>query len=159
MQTTKTLMRNGASGRGVPRPVRARLAPWQKSKVERYLEEHADRPLRTGELAKQVSLSVGHFHHAFKEAFGETPHVYVTRLRLELAQRLMLTTDDPLSQIAVACGMADQSQFTKVFGRNMGEPPGAWRRRTRAQAQIGARSRDTTAGQRAANSLSGVNGR
>ena len=41
----------------------------------------------------------------------------------------MLTTDEPLSQIALACGLCDQSHFTRVFRRIVGESPNAWRRR------------------------------
>ena len=66
------------------------LAPWQRRKIERYLKEHFTQPVRGEELAEQVSLSVSYFYRAFKETFGETPHAYMTRLRLEMAQELML---------------------------------------------------------------------
>jgi AraC family transcriptional regulator len=105
------------------------LAPWQKRRVDRYLSEHLSRPLYAKEIASQVSLSVGHFCRAFKESYGTSPHTHIIRLRLKLAQRLMLTTEYSLSQIALACGMADQSHLSKLFRRGVGETPGAWRRR------------------------------
>jgi AraC-like DNA-binding protein len=123
---------------------RGGLAPWQKRKVDRYLREHLDRPLRLNEVAEQVTLSVSYFCRAFKESFGTTPHMHMIRLRLELAQHLMLTTDDPLSQIALACGLADQAHLSKLFRNVMGETPSAWRRRNLTVAQAEARRRRST---------------
>ena len=79
---------------------RGGLAPWQKRKVDRYLRENFERSIGLNELAGEAKLSLSHFCRAFKKSFGETPHACVLRLRLELAQKLMLTTNDPLSQIA-----------------------------------------------------------
>jgi transcriptional regulator GlxA family with amidase domain len=42
---------------------------------------------------------------------------------------LLLETDLPIAEIAAACGFADQSHLSKVFARENGEPPAAWRRR------------------------------
>lgn len=113
------------------------LAPWQKRKVEHYLKDRLDRPLRLEALAEQVSLSVSHFCRAFKKSFGTTPHMLIIRMRLELARRLMLTTQDPLSQIALACGLADQAHLSKLFRGEMAESPSAWRRRTLAEVKAG----------------------
>ena len=108
--------------------IRGGLAPWQKRKVDRYLREHLDQPLRLDGLADQANLSVSHFCRAFAKTFGDTPHTYIIRLRLELAQKMMLTTRDPLSQIALACGLADQAHLSKLFRRWVGATPSAWRR-------------------------------
>lgn len=113
---------------------RGRLAPWQERKVEQYLRVHLQQPLRINEVAAHIAVSSSHFCRAFKESFGTTPHMYIVRLRLELAQRLMLTTRDPLSQIAIACGLADQAHLAKLFRHHMGESPSCWRRRRLAQA-------------------------
>ena len=119
---------------------RGGLAPWQKRKVDRFLKEHLERPVQLSELAEQVLLSVSHFCRAFKETFGDTPHAYIVGLRLELAQELMLATEDPLSQIALACGLSDQAHLSKLFRRVMGETPNAWRRRNLTDDQAEARS-------------------
>ena len=128
----------------VPAAARGGLAPWQKRKADRYLREHLDRPVRLKAVAEQVALSVSHFSRAFKESFGTTPHMHMVRLRVELAQRLMLTTEDPLSQIALACGLADQAHLSKLFRRLVGETPNAWRRRNLTDAQAEARSGRST---------------
>jgi AraC family transcriptional regulator len=109
--------------------VRGGLAPWQLRKIDRYLKENLAHSLRLRALAEQVNLSVSHFNRSFKVSRGVTPHLYIVRLRLELAQSLMLTTDDPLCGIALACGLADQAHLTKLFRRHFGETPAAWRRR------------------------------
>jgi AraC family transcriptional regulator len=117
---------------------RGGLAPWQKRKLDLYLNEHIEDRVRLDDLAELVSLSISHFCRAFKETCGITPHTYIMRLRLELAQKLMLTTRDPLSQIALACGLADLAHLSKLFRRELGQTPSAWRRLhfTGAQADV-----------------------
>jgi AraC family transcriptional regulator len=87
-----------------------------------------DTPLRTRDLSILVRLSPSHFARAFKGSLGYPPHGYVMRQRMVRAQRLMLSTDAPLVQIAADCGLADQSHFSRLFRRFAGESPGAWRR-------------------------------
>ncbi len=110
-------------------PPRGGLAPWQKRKIQDHIELRLERSIPVGDLAKLVSLSPGHFGRAFKESFGVTPHAYIMRRRLERAQDLMLATPEPLSQIALVCGHADQAHFSRRFRQEMGETPNAWRRR------------------------------
>jgi AraC family transcriptional regulator len=113
--------------------VRGGLAPWQIRKVASHIEAHLGRPLRNEELATLVRLNPSHFGRAFRASFGEPPHEYVIRRRVERAQGLMLSTDASLSEIALDCGLADQSHLTRLFRRIAGESPRAWRR-----ARIGA---------------------
>jgi AraC family transcriptional regulator len=121
--TPRTTAQPAAKGGG--------LAPWQKRKVDRYIREHLEDPLLIREMAEQIPLSVSHFCRAFRVSFGTSPHLHVIRVRLRLAQRLMLTTDDPLTHIALACGLADQAHLSKLFRRELGETPSSWRRRHR----------------------------
>ena len=109
-------------------PARGGLAPWQKCKVQNYIEDRLEGSILIKDLAKLVSLSASHFCRAFKESFGETPHAYIVRARIERARILMLTTSDSLSQIAFSCGLADQAHFCRWFRQTMGMTPGAWRR-------------------------------
>jgi AraC-like DNA-binding protein len=53
------------------------------------------------------------------------------RRRIEFAQGVMLKTQLSLSEIALACGLSDQSHFTRAFRRIVGETPHAWRRTRR----------------------------
>jgi len=78
-----------------------------------------------------VRLSAGHFCRAFKRSLGVAPVAYIAGRRVACAQHLMLATDEPLSQIALACGFYDQAHLTRVFRRYAGTSPHDWRRRHR----------------------------
>lgn len=104
------------------------LAPWQIRKVTAHIEANLDRPLRSSALAELVRLSPAHFSRTFRNSFGCAPLEYVMRRRVERAQGLMLSTDSPLAQIALDCGLADQAHFSRLFRRMVGVSPRAWRR-------------------------------
>ena len=123
---------------------RGGLAPWQLRRLDRYLSENLANSLRLPALAEEVNLSVSHFNRSFKASRGLTPHLYIVKLRLELAQSLMLTTSDPLCAIALTCGLADQAHLTKLFRRHFGDTPAAWRRRRANGGPRPARGRDIT---------------
>lgn len=116
-----------------PQVVRGGLSPWQIRKVTAHVEANLERPIRNEDLATIVRLNPSHFGRAFRNSFGEPPHEYVIRRRVERAQGLMLSTDAPLSAIALDCGLADQAHLSRLFRRIVGESPRAWRR-----ARIGA---------------------
>ncbi len=113
---------------------RGGLAPWQIRKLTTYVEANLDRTITTRCLADVARLSPFHFCRAFRDSFGNSPHGYVIRRRLERAQGLMLTTRASLGQIAADCGLADQAHFNKLFRKFAGVSPGAWRRARLAQA-------------------------
>src|SRR5688572_20309891 len=117
----------GAGARGHD-DARGGLAPWQVRKVANHIDAHLDQPIRNEDLALIARLTPSHFGRAFRNSFGEPPHEYVMRRRVERAQGLMLSTDAPLSEIALDCGLADQSHLTRLFRRIAGESPRAWRR-------------------------------
>jgi AraC family transcriptional regulator len=110
---------------------RGRLLAWQARKVRDYIDRHLTGPVSVAELCALVQLSEAHFSRAFKCTFGESPHAFVIRCRLELAARYMLGSNAPLSDIAVRCGFVDQSHFSNHFRRATGLTPAAWRRARR----------------------------
>src|SRR5690554_605228 len=105
------------------------LAAWQIRRLRAHIEAQLDASIRVVDLAALVGLSTSHFSRAFKQSFGQAPMTYVSLQRVRLAQRLLLTTDDSLCQISLACGMCDQAHLTRVFRRLVGDSPMAWRRR------------------------------
>jgi AraC family transcriptional regulator len=104
------------------------LAPWQVRCVSTYIEEHLSETIHCEHLSDLVHLSLSHFMRAFRDSFGCPPHAYLMKRRMERAQGLMLTTDTALGQIALECGLADQSHLSRLFQRFIGESPAAWRR-------------------------------
>src|SRR5262249_31982168 len=101
---------------------------WQISRVKAHVETHLESTLRMRDLAAITRLSNGHFCRAFTRSVGVAPFAYVAERRLVRAQELMLTTDDPLSQIAISWGLCDQSHLTRLFRRHVGTSPNVWRR-------------------------------
>jgi AraC family transcriptional regulator len=110
---------------------RGGLPAWQTRKVLAHIEANLSRRIAIRELAGLVGLSPSHFCRVFKCTSGLAPREYVLRRRIEAAQQLMLTTSEPLSAIAVSCGMCDQSHLTRSFHRIVGETPHGWRRARR----------------------------
>jgi AraC family transcriptional regulator len=107
---------------------RGGLAPWQTRKVARYIHENLERSVQTRQLAEVINLSASYFTRAFKVSFGVVPSLYVTRLRIERAQRLLVETQDPICQIALSCGFSDQAHLSKRFREQVQDTPHHWRR-------------------------------
>jgi transcriptional regulator GlxA family with amidase domain len=111
-----------------PPPQGVRLPTWRIRKVERFIVENLDRPLPLETLAPLVRLSCSHFARACKNTFGLTPRQLVLHHRIERARALMRDTLTPLSQVALACGFADQAHFSRLFRQTNGTTPRQWRR-------------------------------
>ncbi|MBM0107061.1 helix-turn-helix transcriptional regulator [Steroidobacter sp. S1-65] len=132
--------RNPDSASRVSSPVlRGAFPRWQANRVVQYIEENLSQSISTADLLALTQISAGHFFRSFRVTFGEAPFAYIARRRVERAQELMLTTSEPLCQIALACGLCDQSHLTRQFRRVVGVTPHAWRREQARQAGAGAR--------------------
>jgi AraC family transcriptional regulator len=84
-------------------------------------------PVTLADLAAEVHLSVYHLVRVFREATGETPHRFLTRLRIEQAQRLLRDTDLPLDRIAHRCGFTRPEALSTAFLRHTGVRPSVYR--------------------------------
>ncbi len=127
------LSNDPASGIQMPARSGARqmLAPWQATRVQRYIEAHMESGIRIDDLIALTRLSASYFFRAFKGSFGMSPHAYVVKMRIERAQTLLMTTDEQLCQIALAVGLTDQAHLSRLFRQQTGSPPGVWRREAR----------------------------
>lgn len=110
---------------------RGGLAPWQERRAREILDAHLDGDIAPGWLAAQCGLSADHFARAFKVSMGMAPHRWLMHRRIDKAKAALRDGTASLASIALACGFADQSHFTRVFGRMVGVSPGAWRRAVR----------------------------
>lgn len=111
-----------------PVSTRCRLAPWQVTRVLRFIDTHISEKIGPKTFANLTRLSTSHFARAFHATVGEAPYAYLIRQRVERAKEIMLETDFPLAQIALDCGLADQAHMTRLFSRIVGMSPAAWRR-------------------------------
>jgi AraC-like DNA-binding protein len=97
------------------------------ARIDRWLRVHLSEPLRIADLAAHCGFGMRRFHQLFNEAFGETPHRYLHRLRLDTALTLLADPRTTLTDIALDVGFADQSAFTHAFSKRFAISPGQWR--------------------------------
>jgi AraC-like DNA-binding protein len=117
------------------------LAPWQSKKAVAHIDANLASTIRIGDLADLVRLSNSYFSRAFKSTFGKAPQQFVLDRRVARAQHVMLTSEEALCDIALACGFADQAHLSRVFRRLVGASPNQWRRARRAAPKPGAHFR------------------
>jgi len=123
-------------------PQRHAFASWQAKRVQAYIDENIAKPILVQDLAAFTRLSPSYFFRAFKGSFGTPPHAYIIGRRMAYAKAMLSGTDEPLGQIALACGLADQAHFSRLFRRTAGVSPGAWRRELRGARVNGGRISD-----------------
>jgi AraC family transcriptional regulator len=93
-----------------------------------FIEASLHQPINLATIAEVAWISPHHFLRSFKQAFGETPHQYLTRRRLERAKRLLTTTDQPVTEICYALGFESLGSFSWLFRRHFGLSPNRFRR-------------------------------
>jgi len=97
------------------------------TRLRRHIDAHVGDRLELPMLAHVAGYAVPHFCRLFRATFNQSPHEYVRERRLEAARRLLATSDVGISEIAQACGFADQSHLTRCFKVQYGLPPARWR--------------------------------
>lgn len=95
---------------------------------DRLREEH-HLPLGIDRIAREACMSESHFIRRFAAVFGETPHQYRIRARLEEARRRLVLGQGSITEICMAVGFSSLGSFSSLFSRRFGEPPSAYRRR------------------------------
>lgn len=85
-------------------------------------------------LAREVGLSRSAFAERFTAYVQIPPMQYLTRWRIQLAARMLESRTVTVGQAATAVGYQSEAAFNRAFTREVGQPPGAWRRGRRAEA-------------------------
>ena len=86
-------------------------------------------PLDVPALARVAHVSPAHFSRQFRATFGETPHRYLQRRRVERAMELLRETDRPVTEICLDVGFNSLGTFSRTFQEIVGEAPTAYRER------------------------------
>lgn len=94
-----------------------------------YAAAHLDEDLSLASLAALAGLSPFHLHRVFSTAAGETPKQFTLRLRLGRAAAMLLTRDESVLDVALACGFQSHEAFCRAFRRRFGMTPSAYRER------------------------------
>ncbi len=81
--------------------------------------------------AREACLSPFHFQRLFNRAFGETPHHFLTRLRMETAKQLLAEGELPVTEVCLEVGYSSMGTFSSRFAARVGRPPVEYRREAR----------------------------
>lgn len=94
------------------------------------IDRHYARPLDIAALAEIAAVSPSHFIRRFSRTFGETPHRYLQRRRIERAIAMLLTTDRSVTEICFAVGFGSLGTFSRTFQAIVGQSPSVYRKRS-----------------------------
>lgn len=97
-------------------------------RLEGYVHDKLEGAISLREMADLAHMSRFHFLRLFRQKTGTTPNVWVTRLRIERARRLLASSTMPITEVAALCGYPDAAYFATVFRRVTGVSPREYRR-------------------------------
>jgi AraC-like DNA-binding protein len=101
-----------------------------------YLAAQTREPVPLAAAARVACLSPFHFQRLFSRAFGESPHRFLTRRRIELAKRLLAADNLSVTEVCFEAGYSSLGSFSAKFHAMVGRPPSAWRRELRRQVGV-----------------------
>lgn len=95
--------------------------------VKKYLHRNYSRKITLEELALKFGCCKSSIMNNFRRAFGTTVIDYLTRIRMQQAERLIRTTERSIKEIALSCGFTDQNYFSRLFHEKHGCSPSQYR--------------------------------
>ena len=93
-----------------------------------WLAARIDEPLRLADAAREACRSPFHYHRLFVHTFGETPHEFITKLRIDRAKRLLARDQLPVTEVCFAVGYESLGSFSTLFRTMVGYSPSAYKR-------------------------------
>ena len=93
-----------------------------------HIERHLAGDLSNPCLARECSMSEGHFIRTFRACVGQTPAQYVLECRVKAASRRLLLTSETIDEVADRYGFGSRHYFSRMFARQTGQSPAAFRR-------------------------------
>lgn len=88
-----------------------------------FLLSSLSEPIRLNDMAAAACMSPFHFHRSFTRTFGETPHRYLTRHRLQRAAKLLRQSPWSVTDVCLMTGFESPASFSSLFRRQYGVPP------------------------------------
>lgn len=111
-------------------PVSREDVPPKVERVLRYLETAYDDPVSPSLLARKAGMTAARFARIIRRIHGISPMQLITKTRISVGSRLLCETDASIAQIALDCGFADHSAFTRTFRAVTGASPTEYRRQS-----------------------------
>lgn len=110
-----------------PMLVGEKISPYVQMLRQRIAEGYTDPDFSLGAAMDAVPLNTDHLRRLFVRQLGQTPHQYLTSLRLDKAKLLLSEENSSISEVAYRCGFYDSLYFSKVFRKATGVSPTKWR--------------------------------
>lgn len=95
-----------------------------------------DRPLSIDEVAREAAMSPFHFIRQFNALFGDTPHQFRIRTRLDRARQLLALGNESITGVCFEVGFSSLGSFSDLFARRVGVSPSEYRRRARTLVTV-----------------------
>ncbi|WP_338287062.1 helix-turn-helix domain-containing protein [Luteolibacter sp. LG18] len=117
-----------------PQGKRSRSVPPNLSRADQiacYIARHYQEPITAAQIGEAVGMHPNYAMNLFRRTFGTTMIDFLVQHRLSHAQRLLVSTDDPIIEIASASGFQSLSRFNEAFKASCGCPPREYRKRNR----------------------------
>lgn len=108
--------------------------PQHLQRAAELMQDDSASPLSLSQLSAVAGLTPSHFVRAFSHHYGMTPHAYLLDRRIRHA-RTLLRQGQPLVEVALASGFADQAHFQRQFKRRVAATPGQYRTQLARQAE------------------------
>ncbi|MGN4935266.1 helix-turn-helix domain-containing protein [Aeromonas rivipollensis] len=108
--------------------------PQHLQRAAELMQDDSASPLSLSQLSAVAGLTPSHFVRAFSQHYGMTPHAYLLDRRIRHA-RTLLRQGQPLAEVALASGFADQAHFQRQFKRRVAATPGQYRTQLARQAE------------------------
>ena len=103
------------------------LSQDEKRLLADMIEDQLDSDLSLKRLAAVLDRSASNLNRVFKAGFGRSPYQYVLARRIMRAKKRLSETDDPITDIAYACGFSSQQHMTNIFTKRVGVSPRKYR--------------------------------
>jgi AraC-like DNA-binding protein len=94
------------------------------------------RPVSLPDVAARANLSPYHFLRVYKRAYGETPHEFLTRLRIERAKTLLARGSHNVTEACFEVGFSSLGSFSSLFAGRVGLSPSEYRRHARSGISV-----------------------
>ena len=97
-----------------------------------FMRDAYQRPINLPEISAQANLSPYHFQRVYRRTFQETPHEFLTRLRIERAKTLLARGSHNVTEACFEVGFSSLGSFSTLFTHRVGLSPSEYRRYARS---------------------------
>jgi AraC-like DNA-binding protein len=106
------------------------------SQAREFMRHEYGRPVSLPDVAAKANLSPYHFLRVHKRAYGETPHEFLTRLRIEKAKSLLARGSHNVTEACFEVGFSSLGSFSNLFAYRVGLSPSEYRRYARSTISV-----------------------